>query len=154
VTSKKIKNSSITQQDLAFLLPVPSPAADIFSGYRDGPVMVAGDQTIASLKLPANPGYAVVAKAWGENSDANHPTNVRCVLSAGNDTDTVQVLLARRYDAASVEGLNFTLVHKLTGSQPLTLSLRCNSFGVSTIFRDIKMTAITAVGQLQNVPIN
>ncbi len=99
--------------------------------------------------------YSVVAKALVGNSDLNNSQQVRCGLSAGNDSDTVQVMLGPKYGRGNSQALTFTVVHTSTSNGSLTIDLTCRPLqGGLVVFHDIKITAIGVGGELTNVPIS
>ncbi len=156
VGSKQIADKSIQATDLAFQLPLMPVLPDVHSGYRNGPVNVPGAATsIAKLGVPAPGAYSVVAKAWVENAALNNSQQVRCGLSAGVDSDTVQVMLGPKYGPGNSQALTFTVVHTSTSNGSLTIDLTCRPLqGGLVVFHDIKITAIGVGGELTNVPIS
>jgi hypothetical protein len=123
----------------------PSPV--IVSGFKNGPVLVTGSglKTIATMHVPSGH-WAISGKAWALNLGSVF-LEVDCRLVAGTSSDSSRPVVGPNGQNVSAATLAFNVIH--TFKTAGTVTVRCNSFGVSLQVNQIKITAIKA-GKLTN----
>ncbi len=123
--------------------------SDAFSFFHDAPISLPNTGSPLSAPLAAG-SYVIVAKFWFDNGNdfTSRPT---CTLTAGTDSDVVQLGTSTNSASDDAAVGTLTVVHTFAQAGAVTLGCNSGSSQPATL-NNIKITAIR-VGNLTNTAI-
>jgi hypothetical protein len=123
----------------------PGPS-DVFSFVHDDAISLPNTSSPLSASL-APGSYTIIAKLWFDN-DSNFTSRATCTLTAGSDTDTIQLGTSSNSASDDAAAGTLTVVHAFAEAGAVTLGCSAGS-GPPATLNNVKITAIR-VGRVVN----